>query len=73
MDFSFYDHVLDTIVMLGAIPERYRALQDQLNEPLDIFFAMARGRQKGSVDVRAMEMTKMVWHQLPQYCSRNND
>ena len=57
-DFSFYDHVLDTIVMLGAIPERYRALQDQLNEPLDIFFAMARGRQKGSVDVRAMEMTK---------------
>ena len=22
-DFSFYDHVLDTVVMVGAIPERY--------------------------------------------------
>ena len=55
-DFSFYDHVLDTIYMVGAIPQRYRTAK--LSEPLDLFFAMARGHQKDGVDLRAMEMTK---------------
>src|ERR1700709_1030161 len=39
--FSLYDHVLDTAVMLGAIPERYRAVAD----PMARLFAMARGLQ----------------------------
>lgn len=54
-DFSFYDQVLDTSLMVGAIPERYKAL----NLPyLDLLFAMARGYQKDGHDVTAMEMTK---------------
>jgi 5-methyltetrahydropteroyltriglutamate--homocysteine methyltransferase len=55
-DFSFYDHVLDTAVMVGAIPERYLAVAD----PLTRLFAMARGLQDPStgLDVPALEMTK---------------
>ncbi|MBB5080539.1 5-methyltetrahydropteroyltriglutamate--homocysteine S-methyltransferase [Nonomuraea endophytica] len=34
--FSFYDQVLDTAVLLGAVPERYLAADDP-------YFAMARG------------------------------
>ncbi|MFI6903612.1 5-methyltetrahydropteroyltriglutamate--homocysteine S-methyltransferase [Nonomuraea sp. NPDC050394] len=34
--FSFYDQVLDTAVLLGAVPERYLAAEDP-------YFAMARG------------------------------
>ncbi|WAZ26148.1 5-methyltetrahydropteroyltriglutamate--homocysteine S-methyltransferase [Streptomyces cinnabarinus] len=51
-DFSFYDHVLDATVMLGAIPGRHRAAMDA--DPLDGYFAMARGTQ----DVAPLEMTK---------------
>ncbi|TWP29846.1 5-methyltetrahydropteroyltriglutamate--homocysteine S-methyltransferase [Apibacter muscae] len=58
-DFSFYDHVLDTSLMLGAIPKRYnKILENQSNSELDLYFAMARGVQKDGIDVRAMEMTK---------------
>jgi len=51
-DFSFYDQVLDTVAMLGAVPPRYGHKGGAV--PLDLFFAMARGRQ----DAPAMEMTK---------------
>lgn len=65
-DFSYYDQVLDTIVALGAIPERYSALipTGTSNGPipsedlLPAYFAMARGYQKDGIDVVAMEMTK---------------
>jgi len=40
-DFSLYDHVLDTSVMVGAIPEVYGWKGGDV--PLDIYFAMARG------------------------------
>ncbi|HVW29739.1 MAG TPA: 5-methyltetrahydropteroyltriglutamate--homocysteine S-methyltransferase [Polyangiaceae bacterium] len=55
-DFSLYDHVLDMAVTLGVVPARYRAIED----PLDRYFAMARGRQDAAtgIDVPAMEMTK---------------
>ncbi|PVD51565.1 5-methyltetrahydropteroyltriglutamate--homocysteine S-methyltransferase [Terrimonas sp.] len=58
-DFSYYDHVLDTSLMTGAIPARYHDLmQDkQLPHP-DLLFAMARGYQKDGYDITAMEMTK---------------
>lgn len=58
-DFSFYDHVLDTCLMTGAIPERYHNLitEQHLNE-LDLSFSMARGYQKEGTDITAMEMTK---------------
>ncbi len=51
-DFSFYDQMLDTIAMLGAVPPRFG--HDGGTVPLDLYFAMARGRK----DAPAMEMTK---------------
>ena len=42
-DFSFYDQVLDTSVMVGAIPEIYRWNGGPV--PLATYFAMARGAQ----------------------------
>ncbi|MEU1672511.1 5-methyltetrahydropteroyltriglutamate--homocysteine S-methyltransferase [Streptomyces roseifaciens] len=51
-DFSLYDHVLDTSVMVGAIPARHRAAVEA--DSLDGYFAMARGTQ----DVAPLEMTK---------------
>ncbi|MGP9018006.1 5-methyltetrahydropteroyltriglutamate--homocysteine S-methyltransferase [Streptomyces sp. BR1] len=51
-DFSYYDHVLDTSVMIGAIPARHRAAVEA--DALDGYFAMARGTQ----DVAPLEMTK---------------
>jgi 5-methyltetrahydropteroyltriglutamate--homocysteine methyltransferase len=51
-DFSYYDHVLDTTVLLGAIPERHRSAVDA--DALDGYFAMARGTQ----EVAPLEMTK---------------
>ena len=54
-DFSFYDHVLDTAVMVGAVPPRYGPLR---SDPLRQYFAMARGLQDGALDLPAMEMTK---------------
>ena len=37
--FSLYDQVLDTAVLLGAVPERYR----RAGGPEEVYFAMARG------------------------------
>ncbi len=63
-DFSLYDHVLDTAVMVGAIPQRYSWAGGEV--PLDTYFAMARGSQEeagcghpGHVhSTSALEMTK---------------
>ncbi|MCE7064481.1 5-methyltetrahydropteroyltriglutamate--homocysteine S-methyltransferase [Dyadobacter sp. CY326] len=58
-DFSLYDHVLDTSLMAGAIPERYHQLIDgKSNRELDLYYAMARGVQRDGLDIKAMEMTK---------------
>ncbi|QDF27966.1 5-methyltetrahydropteroyltriglutamate--homocysteine S-methyltransferase [Halarcobacter anaerophilus] len=48
-DFSLYDNVLDTSIMLNAIPKRFQNLKAE-----ELYFSMARGN-KNSV---AMEMTK---------------
>src|SRR4051812_11570075 len=55
-DFSLYDHVLDTIALVGAVPERYEHVGGPVG--IETYFAMARGRQGDGVDVTAMEMTK---------------
>ena len=68
-DFSLYDHVLDTSVMVGAIPEIYGWTGGPV--PLETYFAMARGSQGDNHDaacahgqegdahgVPALEMTK---------------
>src|SRR5213593_3109140 len=58
-DFSFYDRVLDTCALVGAVPGRYGWSSGTVD--LDTYFAMARGSQGkggGGRDVTAMEMTK---------------
>ncbi|MEH6952133.1 5-methyltetrahydropteroyltriglutamate--homocysteine S-methyltransferase [Nitrobacter sp. NHB1] len=47
-DFTLYDHVLDTSVMVGAIPEIYGWKSGPV--PLATYFAMARGAQGGDHD-----------------------
>ncbi|WP_392566035.1 5-methyltetrahydropteroyltriglutamate--homocysteine S-methyltransferase [Utexia brackfieldae] len=54
-DFSFYDQMLDTAVLLNAIPARYRQLR---LSPLEQYFAMARGYQGENGDVKALPMKK---------------
>ncbi len=62
-DFSLYDHVLDTSVMLGAIPARYGLASGQA-AGLETYFSMARGATGGATcghahgSVTAGEMTK---------------
>ena len=48
--FSYYDQMLDTAVMLGALPARAAQVPDEL----DRYFAAARGND----DVAPLEMTK---------------
>ncbi|MDD3441814.1 MAG: 5-methyltetrahydropteroyltriglutamate--homocysteine S-methyltransferase [Sulfurimonas denitrificans] len=48
-DFSLYDNMLDTSVMLGAIPKKFKNLKNE-----ELYFAMARGNASSV----AMEMTK---------------
>jgi len=65
-DFSLYDHVLDTSIMVGAIPQVYGWKGGSV--PLSTYFAMARGSEGGeacehghvhhSHGVPAQEMTK---------------
>lgn len=41
--FSFYDHVLDDALLFGAVPTRFKPIQDGLH-PLDFYFTLARGK-----------------------------
>ena len=50
--FSYYDHVLDTTELVGAVPERFRVLGH--DAALDTYFAAARGEG----DVAPLELTK---------------
>lgn len=53
-DFSLYDHMLDTITMLGAVPQRFEWDGKEISHKT--YFHMARGNAEKSVP--AMEMTK---------------
>ncbi|MFJ9365367.1 5-methyltetrahydropteroyltriglutamate--homocysteine S-methyltransferase [Nocardia sp. NPDC101769] len=48
--FSYYDQVLDTAVLLGALPDRVCGIEDEL----DRYFAAARG----TAEIAPLEMTK---------------
>ncbi len=54
-DFSFYDNMLDAAVMLNAVPQRYRSLKV---DGTAHYFAMARGHQGASGDLKALAMKK---------------
>lgn len=53
-DFSWYDHVLTTSLMLGNIPERYK--NNKVN--IDTLFLMSRGGIKNNKIIVPSEMTK---------------
>lgn len=58
-DFSLYDQVLDTIALVGAVPERYHWDGERVD--LRTYFAMARGVQRTQTsdeEIPALEMTK---------------
>ena len=61
--FSYYDQVLDTAVLLGALPPRATGVADDL----DRYFAAARGND----DDRAVGDDQVVRHQLPLHRSRD--
>ena len=64
-DFSYYDNMLDTTILLGAIPQRFENLEDE-----ELYFAMARGNK----DAVAMEMTKWFntnYHYIVPEISKN--
>ena len=78
-DFSLYDHVLDTSVMVGAIPEIYGWRGGDV--PIDTYFAMARGTSTvaghgdhvgrgGGPRASRARNDQMVRHQLPLHGSR---
>ncbi|KAF7332003.1 hypothetical protein MKEN_00080600 [Mycena kentingensis (nom. inval.)] len=54
-EFSLYDHVLDHSAAFNVVPKRYQGLG---LSPIDVYFAMGRGRQADGVDVPACEMKK---------------
>ena len=54
-DFAYWDQVLNHSYLLNVIPSRYQNLP---LDPIDVYFAMARGHQKDGVDVPSQEMVK---------------
>ncbi len=54
-DFSYYDNLLDSAVLLNIIPARYKNLS---LDSIDTYFAMARGYQGDKGDVKALAMKK---------------
>ena len=85
-DFSFYDQMLDTSVMVGAIPEIYRWNGGPV--PLATYFAMARGAQgkaheaglrpcpsraRGRARRARAGNDEMVRHQLPLHGARTDE
>jgi len=66
-DFSLYDNMLDTAIMLNAIPKRFQNLTDE-----ELYFSMARGNK----DAVAMEMTKWFntnYHYIVPELSNNDN
>lgn len=52
--FSYYDHILDSALLFGAVSPRYVALREELDD-LDLYFAMCRGRP----DFPPLELVKL--------------
>ena len=55
-DFSFYDQVLDTSILLGVVPERFE--EGKADNLLDNYFRVARGSAPEGAQVQPSEMTK---------------
>ena len=76
-DFSYYDQVLDTSLMVGNIPSRFLPLAQEARKSFpSLYFAMARGYQKNAMDITALEMTKWFdtnYHYLVPEFYRNQE
>src|SRR5690606_23746917 len=78
-DYSLYDHVLDSCLMLGVIPPRFEPLQNLPKQAL--YFAMARGLQNENLDIKPLDMTKwfvtiyqyLVPESLPEQNNQSRD
>ncbi len=58
-DFAHYDHVLNTTLLLGLVPERFLAHQhDSSDNILDLEFRVARGQAPSGCQCAASDMTK---------------
>ncbi len=60
-DFAWYDHVLTTTAMLGALPDRHvntRSLKTNCELDIDCLFRAARGRAPNGTPAPACDMTK---------------
>ena len=55
-DFTFFDHVLDTTVLLGNIPRKYYWEGGAVS--LDIYFTMITGQQREKFDVTPMNIAR---------------
>ncbi len=67
-DFSFYDNMLDTALMINAVSKRFKGIEDKT----ELYFAMARGRD----DLKALEMTKWFntnYHYIVPELSENDE
>ncbi|MGL6235374.1 MAG: 5-methyltetrahydropteroyltriglutamate--homocysteine S-methyltransferase [Segniliparus sp.] len=52
--FSYYDHILDSALVFGAVSPRYVPLREELDD-LDLYFTMCRGRP----DFPPLELVKL--------------
>ena len=54
-DFSFYDRMLDTSLMLGCLPARFKAAN---LSGLELYFALARGTNASGLNIAPLAMRK---------------
>jgi 5-methyltetrahydropteroyltriglutamate--homocysteine methyltransferase len=71
-DFSLYDKMLDTALMLGVIPQRFAAHEEL--KGLDLYFAMARGTTAWGRQIEPLSLKKWFntnYHYLVPEVSAN--
>ncbi|QBG36680.1 5-methyltetrahydropteroyltriglutamate--homocysteine S-methyltransferase [Litorilituus sediminis] len=57
-DFAHYDHVLNTSLLLGLLPERFTKHKHAVNNRLDLEFRVGRGQAPSGCQCAASDMTK---------------
>ncbi|ADQ05651.1 5-methyltetrahydropteroyltriglutamate/homocysteine S-methyltransferase [Caldicellulosiruptor owensensis OL] len=70
-DFSFYDTFLDHAMLVGSIPEEYKAV---FSDDLELYFALAKGYQDQNIDLKALPMKKWFftnYHYLVPEINKN--
>ncbi len=57
-DFAHYDHILNTSLYLGVVPQRFNVEKTNIADNLDLEFQIARGKSDGCCQCAASDMTK---------------